>query len=686
MKNKSLISYHQKTLHIIWMLLFALFASQTALATNSLRFFGNPTNDDHRVKIQVDDPANSNPGPPADIGSEDFTLEFWMKTTSGNNGSGGSCGANNSWINGNIIFDRDRFNQGRNFGLSIVNGVLRFGTMNGSFGARTICGATTITDGQWHHVAIQRRRSDGLMSIYVDGNLDVQADGPDGDISYPDGGSPQSGYAFSDPYIVIGAEKHDANVAAYPSYFGYIDEVRLSNSIRYNASFTVPTVEFGTDSNTVALYHFNEGSGTVVNDTSGASGGPSNGEIRPGVVWSTDTPLSGGGSPVPGTIGLTVTGDSVSEADGTYSFTVTRSGGEGAVSVAYEIGATGGTATSGSDYQVTAQAATGTLNWNDSDTSTRTLTIDIIDDIEPAEPDETVLLTLTSPTGGASLGNNSATLTIQDNDIPGTISLTETVANIDESAGSRSFTVARSGGSGTVTVAYEIGSIGTTASAGTDFQAATGTLTWTNGDTSSQTLPVTILDDTSPESDETVVLSLSNPSGSASLGNSSAVLTILDDDAPGTLQFALPYQAVNEDAGTGTITVNRTNGTGGVVTVNYTATADSATADVDYGTIQPMSGTLTFQDGAAVATITVPLTNDTLEETLETINFSLSSPSGGATLGSRNTMIFAILDDDSPLIIPASVGGGAYNPLFLLLILFFVILGRRDSVLNRSLD
>jgi len=553
----------------VWVMLFALFVSQEVFATNSLQFFGTPTNDDHRVKIQVDDPSNGQPGPPADIGSEDFTLEFWMKTTSGNNSTGGgnSCGqfggANNNWIYGNIIFDRDRFNQGRNFGLSIANGVLRFGTMNTSE-LRTICGTTTVTDGQWHHVAIQRRRSDGFMSIYVDGNLDVQADGPNGDISYPDNGVPNGGYSFSDPYLVIGAEKHDANFSAFPSYFGYIDEVQLSNTLRYPGS--VPTAPFIADLNTVALYHFDEGSGPVVNDTSGAAGGPSNGDIRPGVVWSTETPFSG--APSPGTIRLTVSNANVGEADGTYDFTVTRSGGAGPVTVDYLIGDTGSTATSGSDYQVTAQAASGTLMWADGDTSSRTLTIDIIDDTDPAEGDETIELTLSAPTGGASLGTSSATL------------------------------------------------------------------------------------------------------------------TILDNDAPGTLQFAQTNQTADENAGTATITVNRTNGTSGTVTVAYTVTGGSATADVDYGTIQPISGTLTFQDGETAATITVPVLNDSEEETLETVNFSLSSPSGGASLGGRDSMVLVIIDDDSPLTIG---GSGAYNPLFLTLMLLLSFVGRRYGT-NRSPD
>ena len=77
----------------------------------SLRFHGNGVNDIDRVKIRADDPANSLPGPPADVGATDFTLEFWMKANAYDNTAGAvSCGFNIDWIYGNIVFDRDRYN------------------------------------------------------------------------------------------------------------------------------------------------------------------------------------------------------------------------------------------------------------------------------------------------------------------------------------------------------------------------------------------------------------------------------------------------------------------------------------------------------------------------------------------------------------------------------------------------
>jgi len=94
----------------------------------SLRFNGNGTNDIDRVKIQIDDPANSNAGPPADIGATDFTIEWWMKANAADNPAGAvTCGYNADWIHGNTLIDRDRYNQDREYGISLAGGKLVLG-------------------------------------------------------------------------------------------------------------------------------------------------------------------------------------------------------------------------------------------------------------------------------------------------------------------------------------------------------------------------------------------------------------------------------------------------------------------------------------------------------------------------------------------------------------------------------
>ncbi len=283
----------------------------------SLRFYGNGTGDIDRVKIPVDDPLNAFSGPPADVGVTDFTLEWWMKALPGDNPAPAvTCGANTNWIYGNILLDRDRFNQDRKYGVSIADGRIVVGVSGQGTGDLTLCTTTRIDDGQWHHIAVVRNRWDGPTSgltdgelwVFIDGQLEAHALGPQGDISYPDDGVPLSlcgpsgnqPCTASDPYLVIGAEKHDLDPVLHPPFRGWIDELRISNSLRYLTAFARPTADFTVDANTIAMLRFNENAGAAAYDTSGAAAGPSNGLLRIGGLpsgpeWSYDVPFPSGG-------------------------------------------------------------------------------------------------------------------------------------------------------------------------------------------------------------------------------------------------------------------------------------------------------------------------------------------------------------------------------------------------------
>ena len=260
---------------VVLCLLAAAAAASPARAASSMRFHGNGSADIDRVKIPIDDPANSNPGPPADVGAEDFTIEFWMRAASSDNTAASvACGANVEWRHGDVIVDRDRLGLDRKFGVSIAGGRVVFGVSGDGTGDWTICGARPVLDSMWHHVAVERERATGRMRIFVDGLLDAEGDGPGGDVSYPDDAASASS---SDPYLVLGAEKHDEG-AAFPSYDGYLDEVRISKVLRYGGPFTRPETPFTPDADTVALYHLDEDAGDAVLDSSGAAGGPSHGQ------------------------------------------------------------------------------------------------------------------------------------------------------------------------------------------------------------------------------------------------------------------------------------------------------------------------------------------------------------------------------------------------------------------------
>lgn len=256
----------------------------------SLRFYGNGYNDIDRVKIQVDPPTS------ADVGHH-FTIEFWMKAQPGANGSPTCVEGGVNWIYGNIIVDRDVYGSGDygDFGISLAGGRIAFGVAQGTH-AQTICSTSNVADGNWHHIAVTRNATSGLMRIFVDGILERQAVGPTGDVSYRDGRA--TSYPNSDPYLVLGAEKHDAG-PSYPSYNGWLDEFRISTIERYTADFTPPIAPFSPDANTAVLYHFDEApSGPCTGTVEDASPHNTDGACRfggnvfQGPVYSPDVPFN----------------------------------------------------------------------------------------------------------------------------------------------------------------------------------------------------------------------------------------------------------------------------------------------------------------------------------------------------------------------------------------------------------
>ncbi len=233
-----------------------------------------------------------NPGKPVNVAS-DFTVEFWMKAISGDNNANG-CNPN-EWYFGNVIIDRDVFGDGDygDYGIVLCNRRIVVGVQRGNLMHGGVVGNTIVDDAQWHHIAVTRQASSGGVWLYVDGILDASnnSSASSGNISYRNG---RSTIYPDDPTLVFGAEKHDYPGSLY--YKGMLDEFRISNNIRYTSNFTPPNQPFFTDANTMALYHFNEGSGTILTDVSGASGGPSHGTIQYGgnplgPVWSYDSPF-----------------------------------------------------------------------------------------------------------------------------------------------------------------------------------------------------------------------------------------------------------------------------------------------------------------------------------------------------------------------------------------------------------
>ena len=291
-----------------------------------------------------------------------------------------------------------------------------------------------------------------------------------------------------------------------------------------------------------------------------------------------------------------------------------------------------GTGTAGSDYVT----ATGTLTFNPG-TTARSFSVSILND-GLDEENETVNLTL-SNASNAALALSATTLTILDDDDPPTVQFDAASHSVDESAGSATITVTLSAESErTVTVDYATSD--GTATAGSDYLASTGTLTFTPG-TTAQSFSVSILSDGLDEANETVNLTLSNASN-AGLGTSASTLTILDDDDPPTVQFDSSSYSVAEDGGTATITVTLSAESGRSVAVDYATSDGTATEGSDY---TDANGTLVFAAGQTTRTFSVTISDDNVDEADETVNLALSNASN-ATLGTPSTATLTISDND----------------------------------------
>jgi hypothetical protein len=217
------------------------------------------------------------------------------------------------------------------------------------------------------------------------------------------------------------------------------------------------------------------------------------------------------------------------ERDGRATLVVRRTGGgSGAVSVAFQTEQRAGAeATEGVDYTRTA----GRLDWADGDTGERRIDVPIAANSDVYEGVERFDVVLSDPQGGAGLGTRKSAVAIEGDGYPaGVLSVEPVVASLLEGDVVASFRVNRSFYS-TGTVSVTVTPTGITATTNVDFSGAPVTVTWADGDSSSKVVSVTIISDKKHESDETLTVALSSPTGGAIVSpQAPTAVTIVDND------------------------------------------------------------------------------------------------------------------------------------------------------------
>ena len=323
-----------------------------------------------------------------------------------------------------------------------------------------------------------------------------------------------------------------------------------------------------------------------------------------------------------------------------------------ALTVDYATASTGANpATAGTDYttisttQLSFSAGTG------GSFSDQTLTVDIDED-NTAEPSETFALQWSNPS--QTLSTEDADITILDDDNTKTVAFSAATssANEDVSGGSVNIGVSVTGsGTQSVDVDYAVTG-GSATGSGTDYTRASGTLNL--GTNSSGNINVSLTGDNTFEPDETIELTLRNPSG-ANLGSPDVhTLTITNDDPVPDLLFDPVADTASEDAGAQTVNVVLTNPSYQTITVDINNLDGAAQEPADYSFL---GNTLQFNPGVTSQPVTVTLASDNLIESRENFRLQLSNANNAGI--QTSDLSFFIEDPDTiGFVGPGGVGRG----------------------------
>jgi len=178
-----------------------------------------------------------------------------------------------------------------------------------------------------------------------------------------------------------------------------------------------------------------------------------------------------------------------------------------------------------------------------------------------------------------------------------------------------------------------------TASAGSDYRAVSGKLTFALGEMSKSIL-VPVIGDRVPEADKSFFVELSNAKG-AKIAKGEGIVTIVDDEPRISINDVSLLEG-NSGTTLFTFTVSLSVPYDLPVNVHYTPTNSSAIAGSDY---PAASGTLIFAPGQTSQTITVGVTGDRLPGPDKTFVVNLSTPNSYAAI-SKGAGVGTIIDDE----------------------------------------
>jgi hypothetical protein len=335
-------------------------------------------------------------------------------------------------------------------------------------------------------------------------------------------------------------------------------------------------------------------------------------------------------------VSLSIDNATIAEDAGAATVTATLSAVH-TLPVTVDLGLSG-TATEGVDY-----ATSGTQIVIAAGAASGSVAITAIQDTDD-DDDETVVVDITGTTNADEAGTQQVMTTILDDDeaapVPD-VTLSVDNAAIVEAGGVATFTATLS----LATTAPVTVDLGLSGSAAASDYTASGTQIVIAAGATTGAVTVTAVQDTVDESDETVIIDITNVSGGNESGIQQQTTTITDDDEPVVPDVTLSVDnaSIAEEAGVATFVATLSEGTSVPVTVELDITG-SATAGDDY----TASGSqIVIAPGATTGSVTVTAVQDTQDEPDESVVVDIAAVANGNESGTQQATT-TIEDDDEP--------------------------------------
>lgn len=302
-------------------------------------------------------------------------------------------------------------------------------------------------------------------------------------------------------------------------------------------------------------------------------------------------------------------------------------------------------------------------------TSTANYTVSITND-GAIEPGEELTITLSNPSSSINLGNiPTHTYTILDNDNSLKVYYDVSTSSAAENTGTATVQLSLSAANNVTITTVDYTVTGGTAISSDDYAALSGTVTFPLGVTT-ESFTINLLDDGFFETDETIIIDLTNPVN-ANLDNTAPftgtgiiqhIFTITNDDAQPVGQFTGTSDSNLENVGVVNIPVELDVPSGLDVHFNFTVSGSATGGGVDHNLA---NGSVIIPAGSTTADISFSIVNDLIDENTETVIITLNSASG-ASLGINTVFTYNIINNPTfGFTGPGGVGNTDTNILWL---------------------